>query len=169
LPKSCASQKRFVVAFSNFMDETAATADLIVPVQMALETWDAYESNTATMATLQPTMGKITQAPALGELLINLLPPDKRPAADYKALVSQTVMAGQRQSNCHRLAENHPERGPICRRAPHRQRPQGQPESGGNPENLPGDAAGADCRGHMCSWRRPPSAFSTAGAPTGPG
>jgi anaerobic selenocysteine-containing dehydrogenase/Fe-S-cluster-containing dehydrogenase component len=88
--------KRFVVAFSNFMDETAATADLIVPVQMALETWDAYESNTASMATLQPTMGKITQAPALGELLINLLPPDKRPAADYKSLVSQTVMAGQR-------------------------------------------------------------------------
>jgi molybdopterin-containing oxidoreductase family iron-sulfur binding subunit len=88
--------KRFVVAFSNFMDETAANADLIVPVQMALETWDAYESNHASMATLQPTMGKITQAPALGELLINLLPSDSRPAADYKSLVSQTVLADQR-------------------------------------------------------------------------
>ena len=87
--------KRFVVAFSNFMDETSATADLVMPVQVALETWDAYESNSVTMTTLQPTMGKITQAPALGDLLINLLPSDKRPAADYKSLVSQTVLAGQ--------------------------------------------------------------------------
>ena len=88
-------QKRFVVAFSNFMDETAANADLVVPVQVALETWDAYESNSVAMATSQPTMGKITQAPALGDLLISLLPSDKRPAADYKSLVSQTVLAGQ--------------------------------------------------------------------------
>ena len=88
-------KKRFVVAFANFMDETSATADLIVPVQVALETWDAYESTSATMTTLQPTMGKITQAPALGDLLINLFPSDKRPAADYQSLVSQTVLAGQ--------------------------------------------------------------------------
>jgi hypothetical protein len=92
------------------MDETSANADLIVPVQMALETWDAYESNSTSMATLQPTMGKITQAPALGDLLINLLPTDKRPAADYQSLVSQTVMAGQRSQTCHRLAENHSDR-----------------------------------------------------------
>lgn len=88
-------KKRFVVAFSNFMDETAATADLIVPVQMALETWDAFEGNSTTLATLQPTMGKITQAPALGDLLLSLLPPDKRPAADYQSLVTAAVLAGQ--------------------------------------------------------------------------
>ena len=95
IAKILSDKKRFVVAFSNFMDETAALADLIVPVQLALETWDAYESNSATMATLQPTMGKITQAPALGDLLLNLLPPEKRPAADYQALVTRSVMAGQ--------------------------------------------------------------------------
>jgi anaerobic selenocysteine-containing dehydrogenase/Fe-S-cluster-containing dehydrogenase component len=88
-------RNRFVVAFSNFIDETSVTADLIVPVQMALETWDAFESNTATLTTLQPTMGKITQAPALGDLLLNLLPADKRPAANYQALVTQTVLTGQ--------------------------------------------------------------------------
>ena len=95
IAKALSDKKRFVVAFSNFMDETSATADLIVPVQVALETWDAYESNSTTMATLQPTMGKITQAPALGDLLLNVLPPDKRPAADYQSLVTQTVLAGQ--------------------------------------------------------------------------
>jgi hypothetical protein len=85
------TKKRFVVAFSNFMDETSATADLVVPVQVALETWDAYESNTATMATLQPTMGKNHPGAALGDLLLNLLPPDRRPAADYQSLVTQAV------------------------------------------------------------------------------
>ena len=95
IARTLSDKKRFVVAFTNFMDETSATADLIVPVQLALETWDAYESNSATMATLQPTMGKITQAPPLGDLLLNLLPPDKRPGADYRSLVTRTVLAGQ--------------------------------------------------------------------------
>ncbi len=88
-------KKRFVVAFTNFLDETSANADLIMPVQMALETWDAYESNSITTATLQPTMGKITQAPALGDLLLNLLPSDKRPVADYQSLVTRTILASQ--------------------------------------------------------------------------
>ena len=108
-------KKRFVVAFSNFMDETAATADLIVPVQVALETWDAYESNSVTMATLQPTMGKITQAPALGDLLLNLLPPDKRPAADYQSLVSQTVLAGQSSQTATTWLRDDPDRRTIRR------------------------------------------------------
>ncbi len=32
----------FVVCFSNFMDETAESADLVLPVRMPLETWDEY-------------------------------------------------------------------------------------------------------------------------------
>ncbi|MFO7715601.1 4Fe-4S dicluster domain-containing protein [Desulfosarcina sp.] len=95
IAKTLSSKNRFVVAVANFMDETAASADLIVPVQAALETWDAYESNTATLSTLQPTMGKITPVPALGDLFLNLLPTDKRPAPDYKTLVTQNVLAGQ--------------------------------------------------------------------------
>ncbi|HSO18569.1 MAG TPA: 4Fe-4S dicluster domain-containing protein [Desulfosarcina sp.] len=84
-------EKRFVVAFTNFMDETAVNADLVVPVQLALETWDAYEGTGAALGTLQPTMGKITQAPALGDLLLNLLPADRRPADSYQSLVAQSV------------------------------------------------------------------------------
>jgi hypothetical protein len=41
-------------------------------------------------------MGKISQAPALGDLLLSLLPPDKRPAADYQSMVTAAVLAGQR-------------------------------------------------------------------------
>ncbi|BBO77277.1 Fe-S-cluster-containing hydrogenase [Desulfosarcina widdelii] len=86
------ARDRFVVAFANFMDETTAHADLVVPVQLALETWDMYEGNTATLATLQPAMGKITQAPALGDLMIGLLPEDQRPAASYQEWVTRVVL-----------------------------------------------------------------------------
>ena len=91
-------KKRFVVAFSNFMDETSALADLVVPVQMALETWDAYESNPASLSTLQPAMGRINYAPAIGDLLLNLLPEDRRPGENYKALVTRAVLGGNRNA-----------------------------------------------------------------------
>jgi Fe-S-cluster-containing dehydrogenase component len=84
--------ERFVVAFTNVMDETAAHADLILPVQLPLETWDAYESTTTATTTLQPTMGRITRAPALGDLMLGLLPAMQRPAADYQTLVARTVL-----------------------------------------------------------------------------
>ena len=86
------AKNRFVVAFANFMDETTAHADLVVPVQMALETWDTYETNGSSMATLQPAMGSINQAPALGDLLLNLLPEGQRPAGSYQALVTRHVL-----------------------------------------------------------------------------
>jgi anaerobic selenocysteine-containing dehydrogenase/Fe-S-cluster-containing dehydrogenase component len=86
---------RFVVAFSNFLDETSDTADLIWPVQLGLETWDAYESNTSTLSILQPAMGKITHAPALGDVMLNLMPPEKRPSQNYQALIAKTVLSGQ--------------------------------------------------------------------------
>jgi molybdopterin-containing oxidoreductase family iron-sulfur binding subunit len=89
------SEARFTVAFSNFVDETSSTADLIVPVQMALESWDTYESNGTVISTMQPSMGKISQAPALGDLLLRLLQPGTRPADDYKSLVTRTVLDGQ--------------------------------------------------------------------------
>jgi hypothetical protein len=160
-------RNRFVVAFSNFMDETSATADLIVPVQMALETWDAYESNTATLTTLQPTMGKITQAPALGDLLLNLLPPDKRPAANYKPWSAKPFWPVS-TVNRHHLAEDDPKGRPLFRGQRRGQCPQSNLKAAATLKTLPGALPDPDAPG-MCSWPRPPSAFSTAGAPTGPG
>ena len=50
----------FVVAFSNFMDETAEMADLVLPVRMPLEAWDEYSGKQLLVSTLQPAMGKLT-------------------------------------------------------------------------------------------------------------
>ena len=64
----------FVVRFGDFMDETAALADLIFPVRAPLESWDEYAGKGGIVSTLQPTMGPLTEAPALGELLRRLAP-----------------------------------------------------------------------------------------------
>lgn len=82
--KALARKEMFVVAFSNVMDETTAAADLIIPVQSPLESWDIYESKQSIKATLQPTLGKITSAPNLGDLFLQLIPADRRPVVNYR-------------------------------------------------------------------------------------
>lgn len=82
--KAMARKEMFVAVFSNVMDETAAAADLIIPVQSPLESWDIYESKPAIKATMQPTLGKITAAPNLGDLFLQFIPAGRRPAVDYK-------------------------------------------------------------------------------------
>jgi molybdopterin-containing oxidoreductase family iron-sulfur binding subunit len=81
------------VAFSDFMDDTAAAADLIFPTQMPLERWDAYESKTNWVSMLQPTMGPLSQAPNLGDILISLLPADQRPAPDYMQYLARRLLS----------------------------------------------------------------------------
>jgi molybdopterin-containing oxidoreductase family iron-sulfur binding subunit len=60
----------FVVCFSNFMNETAEMADLVLPVQMPLETWDEYGGKQPIVSTLQPAMGKMTKASNLGDVML---------------------------------------------------------------------------------------------------
>ena len=93
--EALAQSKTFVVSFSNFVDETAEMADLILPVRMPLEIWDEYSGKEPMVSTLQPAMGKITQAPHLGDVLLNAGFEKNPPAPNYKAwLIS-------------RLAEDH--------------------------------------------------------------
>ncbi len=73
----------FVVSFSNFMDETTEMADLILPVQLPLETWDEYAGEKGVVSTLQPTMGSLTGAPALGDVFIRTAFGDDAPAPNY--------------------------------------------------------------------------------------
>ncbi len=87
-------ERCFVVTFTNIMDETAAAADLIVPQQHPLESWDAYESKQAMVATLQPTLGKISGAPNIGDIFLNLLPADQRPLGDYRQYLTQRLVSG---------------------------------------------------------------------------
>jgi molybdopterin-containing oxidoreductase family iron-sulfur binding subunit len=80
----------FVVSISHFLDETAALADLIIPTRMALETWDDYSGWQSIVSTLQPTMGRLTEAPHLGDVILEAAFTDNRPAENYKAyLVAQ--------------------------------------------------------------------------------
>jgi len=74
----------FVVAFSNFMDETAESADLVLPVQMPLESWDEYGGKLLLVSTSQPAMGKMTKAPSLGDVMLSAGFEDNPPAKNYK-------------------------------------------------------------------------------------
>ena len=60
----------YVVSFSNVMDDTTALADLVLPVQLPLETWDAYEGVTGAAGLQQPVLGRLNEAPALGDVLL---------------------------------------------------------------------------------------------------
>jgi molybdopterin-containing oxidoreductase family iron-sulfur binding subunit len=86
----------FKVAFSNFMDETAQKADLVLPVALPLETWDDYSGMSGIVSTLQPAMASRFGAPGLGDLLLRLMPPDKRPAQDFRCCVRTHLMDEKR-------------------------------------------------------------------------
>ncbi len=78
----------FVVALSNFEDETTALADLILPVKLPLESWDDYNGQTGLVSTLQPAMGKFTEAPDLGDLFLRLAFKGRWPLNQFKAYIS---------------------------------------------------------------------------------
>ena len=86
----------FVVSFSNFMDETSKLADLILPVNQPLETWDEYSGWQTIVSTQQPAMGKLTEAPHLGDVILNAAFEDHKPAKDFKTyLVAQLGSRGK--------------------------------------------------------------------------
>ena len=74
----------FVVCFSNFMNETAEMADLVLPVQMPLETWDEYGGNQLLVSTLQPATGKMTKASNIGDVMLYAGFEGNPPAKKYK-------------------------------------------------------------------------------------
>ena len=85
----------FVVSFSNFMDETSELADLILPVRLPLESWDEYAGKSGIVSTLQPTMGSLTGAPNLGDLLLRVGLGPQRPYQNFKAyLFAQLSLNG---------------------------------------------------------------------------
>ncbi|MFC1885863.1 4Fe-4S dicluster domain-containing protein [Thermodesulfobacteriota bacterium] len=83
----------FVVCFSNFMTETAALSDMVYPVQLPLETWDAYSGKTGILSTLQPAMGKLTEAPSIGDLFLTCFTDKGRSAPNYKTYLMGRLMS----------------------------------------------------------------------------
>ncbi|UCG13569.1 MAG: twin-arginine translocation signal domain-containing protein, partial [Deltaproteobacteria bacterium] len=85
----------FVVSFSNFMDETTELADLVLPVGLPLESWDEYSGKIGIVATVQPTMGSLTKAPTLGDVLLRTASGKNRPYKNFQAYVfAQLVLGG---------------------------------------------------------------------------
>jgi molybdopterin-containing oxidoreductase family iron-sulfur binding subunit len=82
--QALAAKDLFVVCFSNFMDETAELADLVLPVQMPLETWDEYSGKQLLVSTLQPAMGKLTKASHVADVMLSVGFEDNPPAKNYK-------------------------------------------------------------------------------------
>ncbi|MFZ7125217.1 MAG: 4Fe-4S dicluster domain-containing protein [Desulfobacterales bacterium] len=78
------SDSVFVVAMASAMDETAALADLILPVRMPLECWDEYAGRSDAVGILQPAMGRMSDAPAVGDLLLSTAFDGGPPARTYK-------------------------------------------------------------------------------------
>ncbi len=83
----------FKVCFSSFMDETARNSDLVFPVRLPLETWDLYESKTGISSILQPAMGKLTHAPAIGDVFLELQGEDSR-FDSYRDYLLEHLYAG---------------------------------------------------------------------------
>ncbi len=68
-----ADKKIFKVSFSSSLDESSQESDLVFPVRLPLETWDAYSGKTGLISTSQPAMGKLTHSPQIGDIFIELV------------------------------------------------------------------------------------------------
>ncbi|RPJ74237.1 MAG: hypothetical protein EHM15_05670, partial [Desulfobacteraceae bacterium] len=98
--KALEARKAFVVSMGAFMDETAELADLILPVALPLETWDIYNGRGSALSTLQPAMGRLTDAPLLGDLFLEAgFEEKRRPAPDYRAFVADRLLLAGRIRN----------------------------------------------------------------------
>jgi molybdopterin-containing oxidoreductase family iron-sulfur binding subunit len=91
----------FVVSFTNVMDETARYADLIFPVALPLETWGEYQGKTGIGGTLQPAMGRLTNAPDIGDVFLEAafgydLSVDNFKTYLFKHLVQNGTLRGQK-------------------------------------------------------------------------
>lgn len=74
----------FTVSFSNFLDETSEAADLILPVRLALESWDEYSGTHGIVSMVQPAMASLTGAPHLGDLFLGLASSGEKHAGAYQ-------------------------------------------------------------------------------------
>jgi molybdopterin-containing oxidoreductase family iron-sulfur binding subunit len=86
----------FVVSFSNFMDETTAMADLVLPVSLPLETWDEYGGKIGVVSTLQPTTGKFRNRVLIGDVFLNAAVDHTSSEDSYKAYLIADLVSKRR-------------------------------------------------------------------------
>jgi Fe-S-cluster-containing dehydrogenase component/anaerobic selenocysteine-containing dehydrogenase len=93
----------YVVSFSNVMDETTALADLVLPVRAPLESWDAYEGVAGAVGIQQPTLGRFSNAPALGDVLLATALSTATSVDNFKTYLPQAL--GQRYGGIDNIAD----------------------------------------------------------------
>ncbi|MFO8083543.1 MAG: 4Fe-4S dicluster domain-containing protein [Desulfobacterales bacterium] len=94
----------FVIAFSNFMDDTSAAADLIIPTSLPLESWDEYAGVPTIASTLQPAMGEFLSFPHIGDLFLNAAGGKNTDNNNYRDYLFQRMIAsGQVENDLDRL------------------------------------------------------------------
>jgi molybdopterin-containing oxidoreductase family iron-sulfur binding subunit len=86
--EALASPDVFVVSLTSFLDETAALADLVLPVALPLETWDDYAGWSTLEATLQPVMRSLNGSPMLGDVFLEAAFEAPSPAGDFKQYIA---------------------------------------------------------------------------------
>ncbi len=92
------SEATFVVALTSFLDETAEQADLVLPVRLPAECWDEYAGKSGILSTLQPAMGRLTEAPHVGDVLLAAARGGDLIEGEAKAyLVSRMLSSGRVQ------------------------------------------------------------------------
>jgi anaerobic selenocysteine-containing dehydrogenase/Fe-S-cluster-containing dehydrogenase component len=87
--------KTFIVSFAASMDETALLADLVFPTANFLESWDEYGGKNELISTLQPAMGRLFNAPCMGDLCLNLAFPKKASKGGYLRHLANQLLATQ--------------------------------------------------------------------------
>ena len=93
----------FTVSFSQFMDETAVQADLILPDHDPLEQWNDYEPRAGVYALQQPVMQPVFDTRQSGDVLLSVVqglggrPAVTLAAASYKDYLMQGWQRLQRQ------------------------------------------------------------------------
>ncbi len=96
----------FVASLSTVLDESAAQADVVLPISTLFESWgDAYVEGTgfAGLALAQPAVGPLYDTRSMGDVLIALAQKlggsvaAAFPFADYQALVRQRVAGSEIQ------------------------------------------------------------------------
>ena len=81
----------FVVSFGSLNTDTAAAADMVFPVALPLETWDEYAGHRGLISMLQPAVGRLGDAPALGDVLLDIAYGPRRPVADYRRWMAAKI------------------------------------------------------------------------------
>ena len=88
----------FKVAISQFLDETAALCDLLLPAHHALERWDDLAPRAGVRSLMQPVMEPVFNSRAAGDILLAVAKKAGGPLAKFTDASWETHLRGRWQA-----------------------------------------------------------------------